>query len=165
MSVNLVIRTASAEFAGRSLPFSVGSGGIGIKQAEGDGITPIGRFALGEVWYRADRLSPRTALPCRVITPDDGWSDDPRDPRYNQHVRLPHAFSHEKLHRDAPVYDLLAVMDYNINPIRSGRGSAVFLHIWRGADQPTAGCIAMPRDALLWVLAQWTPDSRVDIQP
>lgn len=163
--MDLIITPNSARFAGRSLDFSVGAGGIDVKGGEGDGITPIGAFALRDVWYRADRLAVSTALPCHVITPDDGWSDDPADAAYNQHIRLPYAPSHERLHRETGVYDVLAVMDYNLDPIVPGRGSAVFLHVWGGAGQPTAGCVALPRDDLLWVLAKWQADSRVIVQP
>jgi len=165
MRPDLVVSPRRAVFAGRPLAFTVGAGGIGYKQAEGDGMTPIGRFALREVWYRADRVAVSTHLPVHPIRAEDGWSDDPSDPDYNQHVHLPHRFSHERLHRDGGEYDVLAVMDYNLNPVMAGRGSAVFLHIWRGQSHPTAGCIAMARDDLLWVLAHWQVDSRVIVQP
>ena len=144
---------------------SVGFGGIGEKRAEGDGITPVGEYALQSVWYRADRTTPACTLPLHQITPQDGWSDDPRDPDYNQPIYLPHEFGHEVLRRDGPEYDLLAVLDYNRAPIRPGAGSAVFLHVWRGADRPTAGCVALSLENLLWVLAHWQADSRVIIQP
>jgi L,D-peptidoglycan transpeptidase YkuD (ErfK/YbiS/YcfS/YnhG family) len=165
MTLHLQVSPAGAWFNGRKMPCSVGFGGIGEKQAEGDGITPIGEFALQSVWYRSDRIAPKCALPLHQITPLDGWSDDPRDPDYNQPIRLPHAFGHEVLYRDGPEYDLLAVMDYNRTPIRPGAGSAVFLHVWRGAARPTAGCIALSSDDLLWVLAHWQADSRVVVQP
>ncbi len=43
---------------------AVGRSGIGIKQREGDGITPIGKWPLRRVLFRADRLEPpRTVLP------------------------------------------------------------------------------------------------------
>lgn len=144
---------------------ALGRGGIGAKQAEGDGITPSGRFALRAVWYRADRVTPQTLLPSHKITSQDGWSDDMRDPDYNRHVTLPHGYRHEALWRDSPVYDLVGVMDYNLSPVVAGAGSAVFLHIWRGARHPTEGCVALAREDLLFVLAGWSAQSRIIIQP
>jgi L,D-peptidoglycan transpeptidase YkuD (ErfK/YbiS/YcfS/YnhG family) len=35
---------------------------------------------------------------------------------------------------------------------KPGHGSCIFLHIWRGPDDPTAGCTAMAQDDLLRVL-------------
>jgi L,D-peptidoglycan transpeptidase YkuD (ErfK/YbiS/YcfS/YnhG family) len=42
-----------------------------------------------------------------------------------------------------------------------GRGSAIFLHVWRKPRHPTAGCIAFARDDLAWILAHWQRASRV----
>jgi L,D-peptidoglycan transpeptidase YkuD (ErfK/YbiS/YcfS/YnhG family) len=35
------------------------------------------------------------------------------------------------------------VVGYNTSPTRSGAGSCIFLHIWDGPEQGTAGCTAM----------------------
>ena len=84
------------------------------EKREGDGATPVGTFALRELWYRADRLErPTCALATRTITPTDGWCDDPRHPFYNKHVQLPFAASHETLWRDDEVYNLIVPLGYN----------------------------------------------------
>ncbi|UPH72070.1 L,D-transpeptidase family protein [Abyssibius alkaniclasticus] len=165
MSADLQVSPQGARFGSRHMPCALGRGGIGIKRREGDGITPIGRFELRALWYRADRVAPRCILPQHKIAPHHGWSDDENDPAYNRQITLPHRYHHEKLWRDSPVYDLVGVMDYNLNPVVAGAGSAVFLHVWRGADMPTEGCVALARDDLLHVLAGWTRDSRIAIQP
>ena len=90
----------------------------------------------------AARRLARLARAAARIGPEDGWSDDPADPAYNQPVRLPRRFGHERLRRADRQYDLVAVLDWNRAPVVAGRGSAIFLHVWRGARQPTAGCIA-----------------------
>ncbi len=41
------------------------------------------------------------------------------------------------------LYDLVIVIDYNIDPRRKYRGSAIFLHCARPDFAPTAGCIAL----------------------
>lgn len=95
------------------------------------------------------------------IGPRDGWSDDPADPAYNRRVRRPHGFGHERLRRADRQYDLVAVLDWNRDPAVAGRGSAIFLHVWRGPRRPTAGCVAFRARDLAWILARWTPRSRV----
>src|SRR3546814_4591305 len=73
-------------------------------------ITPVGRWPLRRVLYRADRIArPVTVLPCQPIAPDDGWCDDPADPAYNRPVRLPYPARHERLTRDDHLYDLVVV--------------------------------------------------------
>jgi L,D-peptidoglycan transpeptidase YkuD (ErfK/YbiS/YcfS/YnhG family) len=63
--------------------------------------------------------------------------------------------------RADPLYDLVAVLDWNRRPVVPGRGSAIFLHLWRKPRHPTAGCIAFRGADLAWILARWTPRSRV----
>ena len=158
---DLVVGRWGARFGGRRLPCAVGGGGIAVKRAEGDGITPVGRHRIEALLYRADRLPRRAGRPIR---PGDGWSDDPGDPAYNRPVRAPHRFRHEALRRADRQYDLVAVLDWNRHPPVAGRGSAIFLHVWRRPRQPTAGCIGFARRDLAWILARWTPRSRVIVR-
>ena len=60
--------------------------------------------------------------------------------------------------------DLVAVTDWNRHPVVAGRGSAIFLHVWRKARHPTAGCIAFRRGDLAWILARWTRRDRVVVR-
>jgi hypothetical protein len=62
-------------------PCTVGRGGVGAKGGEGDGVTPVGRFSIGSVFYRADRCSPPATMgmPVIPIRRNDGWCDDPTD--------------------------------------------------------------------------------------
>lgn len=151
---------------GTSFECSLGPAGIRRKKREGDGATPAGRFPLRGLWYRADRLArPATQLPVTEIQPDDGWCDDPGDPNYNRHVKLPYAASAETLYRDDGVYDLIVVPGHNDNPPVPGHGSAVFLHIARADLGPTEGCVAVEREVLLALLPRLTRDSYLDISP
>jgi hypothetical protein len=60
---------------------TVGRGGVKTKGAEGDGVTPVGLFALGRVFFRPDRCAPPATMGMIVapVNPDDGWCDDPSD--------------------------------------------------------------------------------------
>lgn len=159
---DLVVTRWGALFGGRRLPCAVGRGGIGVKRAEGDGVTPLGRHRIEAVLARRDR--PGAPAGARAIGPRDGWSDDPADPEYNRRVARPHRFGHEALRRADRQYDLVAVLDWNRHPPVAGRGSAIFLHVWRRPRHPTAGCIAFARADLGHVLARWTARSRVVVR-
>jgi L,D-peptidoglycan transpeptidase YkuD (ErfK/YbiS/YcfS/YnhG family) len=138
-----------------TLSCAIGRGGRRPKAREGDGITPLGRWPLREVLYRADRLlRPATGLPVRAIRPGDGWCDDPRDRNYNRPVKLPFPRSHEGRWRKDRLYDLVVVLGYNDRPRSLGRGSAIFMHLARPGYKPTAGCIALSRADMLKVLAR-----------
>jgi L,D-peptidoglycan transpeptidase YkuD (ErfK/YbiS/YcfS/YnhG family) len=141
---------------------AVGRGGIADKQREGDGITPLGVWPLRRVFYRTDRIeAPRTALPLVAIAEEDAWCDVPGDPNYNRLVRLPYPSIDERLWREDALYDVLAVVGFNDNPVVSGKGSAIFLHVARDDYLPTAGCVALKLADLLEALAQFKPRDRL----
>ncbi len=140
--------------AGRDLRCVLGEAGILAHKQEGDGATPCGLLALRRVLYRADRLpSPVTGLPREPIAPDDGWCDEVGHPDYNRAVQLPHPARHERLWREDRLYDLVAVLGYNDDPVQRGRGSAIFLHLASQDERPTKGCVALHHDDLRWALA------------
>ena len=56
-------------------------------------------------------------LDSEAIMSNSGWCDDPESKNYNQFVKLPVGESAEKLFRSDDLYDLIFVLDYNINPI------------------------------------------------
>lgn len=163
---DLVVTRWGARFQGRRYPCAIGRGGIGVKQGEGDGITPLGTYRLGGVGYRSDRIGfDAPALDCWPIGLCDIWSDDPRDPDYNQGITARgHRFSHERLRRADPLYDIFAIVDYNWPDSVAGKGSAIFLHKWRKPRHPTEGCIAFAEDDLVAILAGWTARSRLIIR-
>ncbi len=150
---------------GRAFACVLGPPGVTARKREGDGATPIGRFALRRVLYRADRIAPpATGLPVTPIDKDDGWCDAPDDPAYNRPVRLPYAASHERLWRTDHLYDIVVVLGHNDDPPVAGAGSAIFMHVARDDGGPTQGCIALAIDDLRAVLAGCRPGTmlRVD---
>ena len=143
---------------------AIGPAGIAIKGGEGDGITPRGSFAVREIFYRADRnAAPRTSLPLRKIAMDDGWCDAPDDPNYNRLVKLPYPASAETMWREDHLYDLLAVLGYNDDPVVPGKGSAIFLHLAKPDYSPTHGCVALAYEDVLAAIEQLQPGDQVVI--
>jgi L,D-peptidoglycan transpeptidase YkuD (ErfK/YbiS/YcfS/YnhG family) len=135
------------------LPCAVGRSGIAPDKREGDGATPVGRFPLRRVLYRADRLTlPEIALPVSVIEPSSGWCDDPNDKAYNTQVVLPHKGGHEHLWRLDHLYDVIVVLGHNDAPVRRGLGSAIFLHVAAPDYAATEGCVAVTIDDLIELL-------------
>jgi L,D-peptidoglycan transpeptidase YkuD (ErfK/YbiS/YcfS/YnhG family) len=114
--------------------------------------------------YRCDRMARPTdwAIP---IKPFDVWSDDAYDVDYNMMVRAPHPYSHEKMRRADPMYDLVILTDWNWPYPRKGAGSAIFIHEWRHPHAPTSGCIGLSRAHLLWVAQQIRYQTRLIISP
>jgi len=153
-------------WGGHRVRCALGRGGVRLDKREGDGGTPIGCFLLRRVFYRRDRLAPPiTALAVTPIEPDDGWCDDPTHPAYNQPVRLPFTGSHERLWREDGLYDLLAVIGWNDDPVVPGLGSAIFLHVARPDYAPTEGCVAVALDDLIALLAASGPGDRIRVGP
>lgn len=139
---------------GRIRHAALGRSGLAVLKREGDGATPMGRFAMRQVLYRADRgPRPRTALPLRAIRRFDGWCEDPNDPNYNRLIKLSPRYRGDRLTRDDQLYDLVIVLGYNDVPRVRGRGSAIFVHLARDGYTPTAGCIGLSRHDLLMLFA------------
>lgn len=143
----------------------LGRGGIRIDKREGDGATPVGRFPLRRVLYRADRTAvPVTCLPVQAIARDDGWCDDPADSAYNRPVRLPYRASAETLWREDGVYDIVVILGHNDDPVVPGAGSAIFMHLVRPERTATEGCVALAEADLRAILALAGPDTVIEIQ-
>lgn len=138
----------SFDLAGDLARCALGRGGVvaAKEKREGDGASPAGSWAMRRVIYRPDRgPAPDTQLPAFPMEKDDGWCDDPEDPNYNRPVKLPYKGRHEVMWREDHLYDLVVVLAYNDEPVRKGRGSAIFLHLAKPGYEPTEGCVALAR--------------------
>ena len=159
-----VDRSGWLSFEGLRFRCALGKGGVRSAKREGDGATPVGHFALRQLFYRPDRLSAPTCLLSRsAIRPEDGWCDDPAHPDYNRLVRLPHPARCETMWREDGCYDLVVPLGYNDDPPVPGLGSAIFLHVARPGFTPTEGCVALDRDDLLTLLAALPVDVEMAI--
>ena len=58
-----------------------------------------------------------------------GWCNDPKSKNYNQLIRLPFNYTYEKLFRKENTYDLILVLNFNMNPVIKNKGSAIFIHV------------------------------------
>ena len=159
---DLVVTPTGVRFRGLRFPCTIGRGGLTDRKKEGDGATPRGVHRIVGMLYRPDRMA-RPADWALPILPGDLWSDDVSDPDYNMMVRAPHNFSHEMLRRADPMYDLVILTDWNWPYPVKGRGSAIFIHQWRGKGRPTAGCVAFRRDHLRWIAARIVHNTRLVI--
>jgi L,D-peptidoglycan transpeptidase YkuD (ErfK/YbiS/YcfS/YnhG family) len=144
---------------------AVGRAGVKADKREGDGATPAGTYPLVSVLYRKDRMAPPAShLPVRPLAPNDGWVDEPTDPRYNRLVELPYPASAEEMWREDELYDVLIVIGYNMEPVIPGAGSAIFLHVATPDFAPTAGCVAITKEVLLGLIALLGPGSTITIR-
>ena len=129
---------------------AIGKAGIRKKKKEGDNITPKGIYKIIKIYYRDDRIKKISSkFKLIKITKKMGWCDDPKSEKYNQLIKLPNKYSHEKLYKKNNTYDLLLVLDYNMKPIVKNKGSAIFIHVAKRNYRPTAGCIALKKKDLL----------------
>jgi len=158
-------RTRGVLLAGSlAIPVVLGRAGIRANKREGDGGTPRGRFLLLRLWWRPDRSPrPRSLLPVRPITRHLAWCEDTTDRRYNRPFTRSASEPGDRLWRDDRLYDFIIELDHNTRPRVAGRGSAVFIHIARDGFGPTAGCVALTMPALRRLLAQLSPQTRIDI--
>jgi L,D-peptidoglycan transpeptidase YkuD (ErfK/YbiS/YcfS/YnhG family)/NADPH-dependent 7-cyano-7-deazaguanine reductase QueF-like protein len=138
----------------------VGTAGVSDHKQEGDGTTPTGAYSIGSTMYGVDP-NPGVSYAYHQLVCGDWWDEDPSTPDYNtfQHVACgtnpPFGGDSEALWTTVPAYDYFAVIDYNDNPIVSGAGSAIFLHVDTGS--PTAGCVSIPVSELTAVLDWLSP--------
>ena len=129
------------------------------KKREGDGKSPTGIFPLGTAFGYAHSVP--TKMPYRQTTGNDYWVDDVHSDDYNKWINgRSGTTSVEKMKREDDLYKYGVVIEYNVNPIVRGKGSAIFLHVWRGEGIPTLGCVAMAEDNILRLLGWLDPGKR-----
>ncbi len=143
---------------------ALGKAGIGNKNFEGDNITPRGDFRIIKIYYRKDRLK---KIPSKFtltkITKNMGWCDDPKSKKYNKPIMLPTKYSHEILYRKDNIYDLIFVLNYNMKPIIKNKGSAIFIHVAKKNYKKTAGCIALKKADLIYLVKKIKKNIKVII--
>ena len=142
---------------------AIGKRGIRYKKREGDLITPKGQFKIKYVLYRKDRVKISSKLKKIVIKKNMGWCDDPKSKEYNKLISLPFNFKHEKLYKRENTYDIVLVLNYNMNPIKKNKGSAIFIHVTNNNYKSTEGCIAIKKNNLLKILKEIKTNSGVKI--
>jgi len=143
---------------------AIGKRGIGNKKKEGDLITPKGQYKIKYILYRKDRIKKiQTKLKKFQIKKNMGWCDDRNSKKYNKLVKLPSNYGYEKLYKKENIYDIILVLNYNMNPILKGRGSAIFIHISKKNYKKTEGCVAIKKIDLLKILKELKINTKVKI--
>ena len=141
----------------------IGKGGFqkAVKKIEGDKKTPIGRWYLKTIYYRSDKVlrpkfKKKNVLKIHKITKNCGWCDDIRSHYYNKYIKINNfetlKIKHEKLWREDDAYDLIIVISHNIKPTIKNKGSAIFIHCNLKDNMETAGCIALEKKDLNFLI-------------
>jgi len=143
---------------------ALGKAGVQGSKREGDNVTPKGTFKIVKIYYRSDRIKKISSKFRTIkITKNMGWCDDPNCKNYNQLIKLPTKYGHEKLHKKNNVYDLIVVLNYNMSPIIKNKGSAIFIHVAKKKYKKTAGCIALKKIHLLNLIKKIEKNTKVII--
>lgn len=126
----------------------------GPVKREGDGRAPAGVFPLGLAFGAADELPPEAkGFPYLHTLPTTYCVEDTRSKYYNQiidahEVKMTSWEQWSGMQRADGLFRLGVVVRQNGPDTKTGAGSCVFLHIWRGFRHPTAGCTAMPLEQI-----------------
>jgi len=162
--MHILIKNKYLFFNNYRIKCAVGKRGIGNKKKEGDFITPIGLFKIKFLFYRDDRVKKiKTTLKKLAITKKLGWCDDLNSKKYNKLIKLPFKHSHEKLYRKDNIYDIILVLNYNMNPVKKNKGSAIFIHVAKKNYENTKGCVAVKKNELIKIIKNLTKNSKVKI--
>ena len=153
----------------------IGSGGFkkATKKVEGDKTTPIGKWRLEKIYYRSDKvLRPKSKkkniLKMQRITKYCGWCDDIRSNYYNKYLNINNPLSSkigfEKLWRGDNAYDIIIQISHNTNPTIKNKGSAIFIHCSFEDTRSTAGCIALEKRDLIFLIKNLKSDVSIRIK-
>jgi L,D-peptidoglycan transpeptidase YkuD (ErfK/YbiS/YcfS/YnhG family) len=153
--MNIKFKNKFLYFNKYKIKCSIGKRGITVKKIEGDNKTPAGRFRFKSIFYRKDRVPKiKTSLQKIVITKKMGWCDDVNSNFYNKLIKFPFNKSAEKFWIKDNIYDVIIILNYNMNPILKNKGSAVFLHVARKNYTPTKGCIAISKKDMYFLISK-----------
>jgi len=127
----------------------------GLRKEERDGRAPAGVFRIGKIYTYDAQLPLGGDYPFHQVTTADAWVDDIKHPDYNRFVTIadpanpPPWFQKAKMRHNDFAYRWLVEIRHNSDPPVPGAGSAIFFHIRRGIDRPTAGCTTMAEPDLV----------------
>lgn len=128
------------------------------RKHEGDGCSPAGVFRLPFAFGDA----PTADFKLRYVPVTESLLavDDPQSRFYNQIIDPAEVTkdwtSTEFMRREDGLYRHGIMVAHNPANL-PGAGSCIFMHLWRGPGQPTAGCTAMSAENLLRVLRWLDP--------
>ena len=162
--MHILIKNKSLTYNDYKVKCSLGKRGIGVKKREGDLITPRGTFKITKLLYRKERVrNLKTNLKKNIIYKSMGWCDDARSKNYNKLIKLPFKYSFERLYRKDNIYDIILVLDFNMNPIKKYKGSAIFIHVAKNNYKKTKGCIAIKKKDFIPLLRKINKKTKVRV--
>ena len=146
------------------VPAVIGKEGLG-KTLEGDGRTPIGTYSFTQAFGLGD--DPGCGIPYTVCGGNYYWNEDSTSGRYNQLVTTDQytEFSTDVSDRiaDKPeAYQYALALSYNEDAVPYG-GSGIFIRCSQPESFSTDGSIAIPTDAMVFLLENVKNDARVII--
>jgi hypothetical protein len=133
---------------------------------EKDGRAPAGVFRIGTIYTYDATLPAGANYPFHTVTRADAWIDDVNSPDYNRHVVIedpanpPPWFEKQKMRHNDFAYRWLVEIRHNSDPPVPGAGSAIFFHIRRGPQRPSAGCTTMAESDLVQLIRWLRSDAR-----
>jgi L,D-peptidoglycan transpeptidase YkuD (ErfK/YbiS/YcfS/YnhG family) len=145
-------------------PVVLGKNGVSAHRHEGDNKTPLGIYKIHTAFgFSPKALNPK--LQYHQILPDTNCIDDSKSRYYNQIIEL-HSVtkdwdSSEQMHT-IPLYHYGLFIPFNQQK-QPGKGSCIFIHIWKNSHTGTAGCIAMPLPTLKLLIKNLGPFPSVSI--
>ena len=141
----------------------IGKKGISKNKVEGDLQTPSGKFKLGNLYWRSDRVKkPETKLFCKKIKKNMGWCNDSSSAYYNKEIQINNKIKYEKIYRNDYKYDLFILIKYNYLKVKKNKGSAIFIHLTKNY-KATAGCIALSKKDFLILSKMLKKNSQIII--
>jgi len=162
--MHILIKKKYLLFKEYRIKCSIGKRGIKKKVKEGDFVTPKGIHKIKLILYRKDRIKKfNTPIKKLAIKRNMGWCDDPNSNKYNKLIICPFNFNYEKLYRKENVYDIVIVLNYNMNPVIKKKGSAIFIHIARKNYKKTEGCVAIKKGDMLKIIQNLKSNTIVEI--
>jgi len=93
-----------------------------------------------------------------------GWCDDPLSKDYNKLIKIPSEYNYEKLYKKDNVYDIILVLNYNMNPVVKNKGSAIFIHVTKRNYKKTEGCVAIKKVHLLKIIKELKNNIKIKIE-
>ena len=93
-----------------------------------------------------------------------GWCDDPLSKDYNKLIKIPSEYNYEKLYKKDNVYDIILVLNYNMNPVVKNKGSAIFIHVTKANYKKTEGCVAIKKVHLLKIIKELKNNIKIKIE-
>ena len=127
-------------------------------------MTPKGKYKIKYILYRKDRIKKIDSKIKKIaIKKNMGWCNDPKSKNYNRLIKLPSVYNFEKLFKNDNTYDILIVLDYNMNPTIKNKGSAIFIHVAKKNYKKTEGCIALAKNDLLKIIKKLKKNTVVKI--